>query len=288
MLNHSRAAVLGSPIAHSLSPVLHRAAYAEAGLAEWTYDAYEVRRDGLAEFVEGLGPQWRGLSLTMPLKEEALLVAAQCTPLALQVGAANTLTRRADGGWDADNTDVEGVRAALADAGAGQRRPAHTAAVLGSGATARSVLAALSMLHIREVTFVVRDTARESTLAQARDHGMTARVVRGTDDLARWADADVLVSTTPAGASDLVAQALGSVIDAGALAHDAPEGQVALDVVYADWPTHFARAVSARGATVVGGIEMLIHQAAAQFELMTGRQAPLAQMQRAGRAAVSG
>ncbi|KNX39342.1 hypothetical protein VV01_09450 [Luteipulveratus halotolerans] len=287
-MSHSRAAVLGSPIAHSLSPLLHRAAYAEAGLSEWTYDAYDVRRDGLAEFVEGLGPQWRGLSLTMPLKEEALLVAAQSTPLALQVGAANTLTRRADGGWDADNTDVEGVRAALADAGVGEGRPARTAAVLGSGATARSVLAALAMLHVRDVTFVVRDVARESTLAQARDHGMTARVVRGTDDLAGWADADILVSTTPAGASDLIAQALGSVIDAGALAHDAPTGQVALDVVYADWPTSFARAVATRGCTVVGGIEMLVHQAAAQFELMTGRPAPLAQMQRVGRSAVSG
>ncbi|AKU16707.1 shikimate dehydrogenase [Luteipulveratus mongoliensis] len=282
MLSHCRAAVLGSPIDHSLSPLLHRAAYASCGLApEWTYDAYEVRRGGLADFVEGLGPQWRGLSVTMPLKEEVLNAAADSSSLALQVGAANTLVRQGDGSWRGENTDVEGIRAALQDAGVGRERPPVTAAVIGSGATARSVLAALAALGVQQVTFVVRDQARESTLAQARDHGLKSDVVHEADNPAGWVGADVLVSTTPAGAADRVAQTL---VDA----QPAPEGQIALDVVYADWPTTFASSCEARGVRVVGGIEMLIHQAAAQFTLMTGRPAPLEEMQRVGRAAVSG
>ncbi|MDE9366065.1 shikimate dehydrogenase [Luteipulveratus sp. YIM 133132] len=285
---HARAAVLGSPVSHSLSPLLHRTAYECSGLIEWTYDAYEVRRDGLADFVLGLGPQWRGLSLTMPLKEEALLVAADSTALALQVGAANTLLRRADGRWRADNTDVEGVRAALAAAGVGRVRPARRATVLGSGATARSVLAALARLQTREVTFVVRDVPRESTLAQARDHGLDVRIVVGTEAIAAWADADVVVSTTPARASDGLARAVGAAVESGAIDRDAPHGQVLLDVVYDGWPTVLAQVLTARGTVVVGGIEMLVHQAADQFTLMTGKPAPLEQMQTVGRAAVSG
>ncbi len=123
-----RAAVLGSPVAHSLSPVLHGAGYAALGLEDWSYEVHEVARGGLARFTAGLGEEWRGLSLTMPLKEEGLELAATATPTARSAGAANTLVRRADGGWDAHNTDVHGVYAAL-------RHAEHdgVATLLGSG-----------------------------------------------------------------------------------------------------------------------------------------------------------
>lgn len=272
-----RAAVLGSPVAHSLSPLLHRTAYDALGLQGWTYEAREVRAPELAEVVNGLDERWCGLSLTMPLKEQALLVASESTPLALQVGAANTLVPLASGGWRADNTDVAGVREAIREAVDERPTTVRTAAVVGSGATARSVLAALAQLAVDEVTFVVRSGVRESTLAQAADHGLRVHEAP-LDDVGDWAGADLLVNTTPAGAADGLAALLSRV--------PVPAEQVVLDVVYAGWPTHFAR--SRPGATVVGGIEMLVHQAAAQVHLMTGRAAPLAAMQRAGRAAVSG
>ena len=107
------AAVLGSPIAHSLSPVLHRAAYRALGLREWRYAAHEVDEEGFLPFVAGLDETWRGLSLTMPLKEVAFEVAADISPTALATGAVNTLVRRETGEWDAHNTDVHGVVAAL-------------------------------------------------------------------------------------------------------------------------------------------------------------------------------
>lgn len=277
MIRH-RAAVLGSPIAHSLSPLLHRTGYAECGLEDWSYSAYEVKENDLADFLLGLGPQWRGLSLTMPLKEEAVLVAGRASSLALQVGAANTLIRRSDGGWKAENTDVEGVHAALA-ANLPDDPHRDRAAIIGSGATARAVLAGLQRIGVTKVTFVVRKRARESTVAQAYDHGMTVDVVRLSDSVSSWAAADLLVNTTPSGAADNVSLALSRV--------PAPPGQVVLDCVYADWPTEFARSCEQRGATVLSGLEMLVHQAAAQFELMTGQPAPVAAMQDAGRAALS-
>ncbi|HWV26982.1 MAG TPA: shikimate dehydrogenase, partial [Aeromicrobium sp.] len=110
-----RAAVLGSPIAHSLSPVMHRAAYAAAGL-DWTYDAIDVPAGGLAAVVSGLGDEWRGLSVTAPLKPEAAAFATDRTPVVERLGAANTLVRTSKG-WTADNTDVPGALAALAEAG---------------------------------------------------------------------------------------------------------------------------------------------------------------------------
>ncbi|HEY5249275.1 MAG TPA: shikimate dehydrogenase, partial [Dermatophilaceae bacterium] len=115
-----RAAVLGSPISHSLSPVLHVAAYRALGLSHWSYEAHEVKAPALRRFVRGLGPQWAGLSLTMPLKEVAFEVADEVSDLAREVGAINTLVRRADGGWSGHNTDVYGVSQALREAGCAQ------------------------------------------------------------------------------------------------------------------------------------------------------------------------
>ncbi|HEX7461711.1 MAG TPA: shikimate dehydrogenase, partial [Dermatophilaceae bacterium] len=160
-----RAAVLGSPISHSLSPALHRAAYRALGLSNWLYDAHEVQEPALSRFVVDLGPEWAGLSLTMPLKEAAFEVADEVSDLARRTGAINTLVRLRDGGWSGDNTDVYGVSQALR--GAGCARVA-SALVLGSGATARSVVAALATLGCQRVTFAVRSSARPQTLDQAR------------------------------------------------------------------------------------------------------------------------
>lgn len=277
-----RAAVLGRPIAHSLSPALHRRAYAALDLTGWTYDRFDVGAEELPEFVAALGQEWAGLSLTMPLKEQALLLAETASPIALQTGAVNTLVRTPTG-WLGDNTDVAGVLGSLA----GHVGPSvHDAVLIGSGATARSCLAALSKMEIGHVTFVVRADPRESTLAQARDHGMSIDVRSYADSAPHVLAAPLVISTVPAGAADPVVEALDAAAFDGhrLLAHQRP---VWMDVVYAGWPTALARAGEDRGVDVVGGLDMLVHQAAEQVRLMTGHRAPLAEMFAAGRAALA-
>ncbi|WP_446663411.1 shikimate dehydrogenase [Flexivirga sp. B27] len=284
VLTRHRAAVLGKPIAHSLSPVLHRAAYEAMGMSDWSYDLRECDAASLRELIDGMGPTWRGLSLTMPLKEEALLIADSSSDVARRTGAVNTLIRDGNG-WHGENTDVLGIREALRNAGVGERAVPR-AVLVGSGATARSALAALADLQIPEVVFVVRKQVRASTLAQAHDHGFRVVVLsqaeNETEGAAAVLEAPLVVSTTPAGAADSLADTMAQL---GVAADAAATGKVLLDVVYADWPTELASTAAAYGARIVPGIEMLIHQGAAQFELMTGRPAPLDVMQRAGRAA---
>jgi shikimate-5-dehydrogenase len=269
-----RAAVLGSPVAHSLSPVLHRAGYAATGLDGWQYEAREVTAGELALVVAGLDEQWRGLSLTMPLKEVALEVADDVDDLARRAGAANTLVRRADGGWDATNTDVAGVTEALRPHLPG--RP-ERALVIGAGATARSAVLALAGLGVTTLTVRARDTARAADLlAWAVDLGAGIRSgsVAGIDAW-RTARDDVVVSTVPPAGAEAVAATVP------------PEHRgVLLDVVYAGWPTPVARAAAAAGMTVVSGLDLLVHQAAEQFLRFTGRPAPVEAMLAAGRAAL--
>lgn len=269
-----RAAVLGSPVSHSLSPALHGAAYEALGLSNWAYDAHEVRAPALLEFVAGLGPEWAGLSLTMPLKEAAFKVADEVSDLARQVGAINTLVRRPDGGWSGDNTDVYGASQALREAGC-----AHVAGamVLGSGATARSVVAALAMLGCQKVTFAVRSAARPETLDQARRAGLKVDVVGLGEFADRVEDAPVVVSTLPANALPEKMLPEGSQL----------QGHFLLDVVYAGWPTPLARTFEEAGASVVSGFEMLVHQGAEQVHLMTGLVAPVEAMRAAGLAAMA-
>lgn len=274
-----RAAVLGSPIEHSLSPVLHRAAYEALGLDDWRYERFEVDESALAEFVGSLGTEWAGLSLTMPLKEEALVLAAHCDPIALQTGAVNTLVPT-ESGWHGYNTDVHGVVAALQDAGVGTAATGR-ALVLGSGATARSVLAALAELGVLDVTLAVRKDARASTLAQANDHEMTTDVVSLTDAGVHAHEYDLVISTLPPGGAD------GFAGVASASPVRARTGTVWMDAVYAGWPTAFADSGEHTGARVVSGLEMLIHQAVRQVELMTGRVPPLNAVQQAGHAALA-
>lgn len=258
MLN---AAVLGSPIGHSLSPVLHRAAYAALGLDDWRYAVHEIRADELAGFVTGLDDSWRGLSLTMPLKEVAFDVAEDVSDVAARSGSVNTLVRRPKGGWDGHNTDVRGMVAALAGV-----EHSGVATVLGGGATARSALLALAELGVTRVRLAVRNIARAAGVERAAE-GMALDVVH----LADWPIAGdaLVVSTLPPEGSQVAAAALGG--------RDRIDGTL-LDVVYADWPTPLARAAADHAMSVVSGLDMLVNQAAGQVELMTGRRPPVEAM----------
>ncbi|MBN0045557.1 shikimate dehydrogenase [Streptomyces actuosus] len=269
-----RAAVLGSPIAHSLSPVLHRAAYAKLGLEGWTYDRFEVDEAGLPGFVDRLGPEWAGLSLTMPLKRAVIPLLDEISATAASVEAVNTLVLTGDGRRIGDNTDIPGMVAALREHGIDQ---VDTAAVLGAGATASSALAALSRVCSGAVTVYVRSEARA---AEMRQWGERLDVDVRTAD---WADAaealraPLVIATTPAGTTDALAAAV-------------PERPAALfDVLYDPWPTALAARWSMFGGAVVGGLDLLVHQAVLQVERMTGRSpAPLEAMRRAGEKALAG
>ena len=370
-----RAAVLGSPISHSLSPVLHRAGYGALGLTDWTYDRFELVADELPTFLSGLDASWRGLSLTMPLKAACLEVAEVVTDRARRAGVGNTLVRLPSRGWLADNTDVAGLVAALAPVW----HPGWTrAAILGAGATARSAILALAELGVREVVIYARTPAKAEPLV-AWSPGELAVSVRPLEAWTRGAE-PVVISTLPGGAADTlafprsapaelceerpdtpqpvsegagderahpqsVAEVAGevgahlqSVVEVagevGAGRHEGPppaphlesaglgarrrpfvtrslvprdrssgsvstrslvprEGssgsvstRLLFDAVYADWPTPLAKAAHAAGWTVVGGLDLLVHQAALQFELFTGHQAPIEAMFAAGRAAL--
>lgn len=261
-----RAAVLGTPIRHSLSPVLHQAAYAALGLTGWHYEAIECDEDALAGLVDGLGPQWAGLSLTMPLKRVALAVADDVSALAAAVGAANTLLLGTPGGRRAENTDVAGILAALREGGLER---GGTAVVLGAGGTAQAAIAALRDLGQLTPTVLVRDPARTTELRAAAERLGVRPVIRGGLPDADLPAADVIISTLPSGAADPVRPR-----------HWEP-GTVVLDVVYAPWPTPFAAAAQAGGCRVVSGLAVLLHQAAAQVDLMTGLDAPVPAMRAA-------
>lgn len=262
-----KAAVLGSPVAHSLSPALHSAGYAAAGLAGWSYCRFEVSEAELPEFVEGLGPQWRGLSLTMPLKRACLAVAARATPLAVRAGAGNTLVRESDGSWTAHNTDVGG----LVDALEPHWQPDWTvAAVLGGGATARSALLALAELGVARARLYLRDPARAAEVVRWAGTAVPGLEVEGRQ-LQRWGAGTepVVVSTLPPAPG--VEESLTGCRDG-----------LLFDVIYAGWPTPLARRAVAAGMVVVGGLDLLVHQAARQFELFTGTPAPVDAMRAAG------
>jgi len=265
----TRAAVLGSPIAHSLSPVLHAAAYRALGLAGWSYEAIECDQERLGELLGACGADWAGLSLTMPLKRAVLPLLDDAEPLVAEVGAANTVIF-ADGAWRGYNTDVPGMITALAEAGAAAAGPAL---ILGGGATACSALAALRGLGADGATVAVRDPAAAgSLLAAAGRLGMGVRLT-AFEQPQHVADTQLLISTVPARAADSYAERIGP----RALAPSA-----VLDVVYHPWPTRLATAARQAGAVVAAGFELLVHQAARQVELMTGRDAPVGAMRRAG------
>jgi shikimate dehydrogenase len=267
----NKAAVLGSPIAHSLSPALHRAAYDALGLDDWTYTAIECDEAGLPGLIACCDRGWAGLSLTMPLKRAVLPLLDRTDPLATQVGGANTVVF-AGGARHGYNTDVPGMVAALAEAGV--TAPAG-ATILGAGATACAALAALRDTGLTTAVAQVRDQARAGgLLATAGRLGMTVEL-RPFGSAVR--SGDLLISTVPAGAADLF------YAERAVVASPAPAA--VLDVVYHPWPTPLALAAARSGAIVVSGFDLLLHQAACQVELMTGLQpAPLESMRTAGQA----
>ncbi|WP_329320287.1 shikimate dehydrogenase [Streptomyces sp. NBC_01262] len=272
-----RAAVLGSPIGHSLSPVLHRAAYAELGLTGWSYDRFDVDEAALPGFLKELeaGPDsWAGLSLTMPLKRAVIPLLDGISDTAASVEAVNTLVFAEDGRRLGDNTDIPGMVAALRERGVER---VDSAAVLGAGATASSALAALAQICTGEVTAYVRGPDRAAEMSQWGERLGVAVRTAAWEDAALALDAPLVIATTPAGAADALAGAV-------------PQAPGALfDVLYDPWPTALATAWSARGGAVVGGLDLLVHQAVLQVEQMTGRTpAPLAAMRAAGEAALHG
>jgi shikimate dehydrogenase len=290
-----RAAVLGSPIEHSLSPVLHRAAYADLALA-WTYEAVECDVPRLAGLLAGLDDAFVGVSRTMPLKRALLPLCDEVSPLAAAVGAANTVTFEGVGPFRrrrADNTDVGGlvtaIRAAAVVGGRSAAGPVEgpatgpvqgpvegPVAILGAGGTAAAALAAVRDLGLGDVAVVVRDPARATDLLAAAERLGVAV------SLARWPAADVVsqaglvISTVPAGAADALAGLIGA-------------GQLLFDVLYDPWPTALAIAAQAAGARVIGGLELLVRQAALQIETWSGLNlsaATVAAMRAAGEAAL--
>jgi shikimate dehydrogenase len=270
-----RAAVLGTPIAHSLSPVLHRAAYQALGLTGWSYEAIECGAARLPAVLDACGPEWAGLSLTMPLKRAVLPLLDQIAPLAREVGAANTVVF-AGGRRQGHNTDVPGMIAALAETGlTGLPGPA-TVLILGGGATACSALAAARGLGAVHATAAVRDPARATGLLAAAERLGIAVTLTGFEAPEVTAPG-VLISTVPAGAADFYAERI-------ARGHLVP-GHL-LDVVYHPWPTPLAAAARKAGTFVAGGFDLLLHQAAGQVTLMTGEPAPLAAMRAAGHSAL--
>jgi shikimate dehydrogenase len=242
-------AVLGSPIAHSLSPAMHRAAYGQLGL-DWSYDAIEVPAGGLAEFVDGLDSSWVGLSITAPLKREAAAYAATRSEVVRELGVANTLiggpdapTGSARSGWHAVNTDVPGAVAALRERGI---TAVSSVRFLGGGATVDSLLLAVRQLGADDIEVWVRDPAKVVPV-----DGVSVRRLGDSVDRS----VDLLVSTIPATAVPADAMASSSAV---------------FDVVYDPWPTPLATAATEAGRPLVTGIDLLAHQAALQVELMTG------------------
>jgi shikimate dehydrogenase len=262
-----RCGVLGDPVAHSLSPTLHRAAYDACGL-DWVYDARRVPAGTLGAFVDGLGPEWRGLSVTAPLKREAAGRADEVSPMVLRAGVANTLVHD-DGHWSADNTDVPGAVAALRERWSGE---VTAATVLGGGATAASTGLAMADLGARTVRLLVRDAGRaEDAVAALGRHPSRPAVEVDTIDGGEVVG-EVVVSTVPVAAQtpDLVARCA--------------DVQVVFEVVYDPWPTPLARSLvdaPDSGRVLVSGLDLLVHQAALQFEQFTGFHASLDAMRAA-------
>ena len=254
-----KAAVLGSPIAHSLSPALHRAAYRWLAL-DWTYEAVLCTQDQLPAFLKSLDHSWAGLSLTMPLKASVLPLLDEVTAEARLVGGANTIVRR-QGRLLGSNTDIPGIAAALRDQGVASGQPSAVT-VLGAGATARSALAGLAELGVEAVDVYARSPEARAAMASLGSAlGVTVAdfgweyAPRG---LAQW----LVLSTVPAGVADHLVELV-------------PQGDVGVlfDVVYAPWPTPLADRWMRAGGLVVGGLDLLVQQAARQVRAMTGTQA---------------
>ncbi len=259
MLTGTRLAVWGDPIDHSLSPMLHRAAYDVLGLG-WTYDRRRVDEAGFPAALASLGSEWRGLSLTMPLKQAAYRATRQHDRHARLTGAVNTLLLDAQGAVGF-NTDVGGMGTALTALGA---LPAESARVIGSGATATSAVVALAESGVRRLEIVARRPDRVApltALAASLDSTATAHEL----DAGPYAPQPLTVAALSGRAhlSGPVAAALAS------------SGGILLDVVYRPWPTQLAAAWAAVGAPAHSGMELLVRQALLQVRVFVAGDAAI-------------
>ena len=268
--------MLGSPVAHSLSPLLHRAASLALGLDGWCYDAIEVDEPALPDVLRGLDRTWAGLSLTMPLKQAVVPLLDAVDETVRLSGACNTVVVGPDG-LSGANTDVVGmaraIQEATQEAAVTSAPPAGVAVahVLGGGATAASAVLALRGLGCPAPVVHVRGPARAgAVLAVAERCGSAVELQPWPTTpalAAALAVADVVVATTPGGSTAAVADAMPTTV-VGTL----------LDVAYEPWPSVLAARWSAAGGAVAPGSLMLLHQAAEQVRLMTGLPAPLSAM----------
>lgn len=257
-----RGAVLGSPITHSLSPLLHRAIFAHLGVPI-EYQAIEVPGGSLQDFLQSNGEGFDYLSLTMPLKEEALSLSVQTDPLVDRIQSSNTLIKRANG-WNLYSTDGIGLIHALRSRGFTSFR---SALVLGAGGTARAVVGALDGIA-GSITVLGRTGTRREILESA--------VQQSKFSYERWSENpdfssfDLVVNTTPAGAADILASSVGAPLRANGQIR--PDQQAVLfDVIYKPWPTLLAARWLDNGGEVINGGEMLIYQGIAQIELLLNR-----------------
>lgn len=255
-----RAAVLGSPVSHSLSPVLHNAGYAALGLDQWHYLSFDVPKGQLASFVANADPSFQGFSVTMPGKFEALQVADSVSGRAQMIGAANTLVRR-ENGWFADNTDGDGVLGALKELFPETSKQLEHVVVLGSGGTSRPVLWALGTLGVSTVTVVNRRDRSNEWAPLAEAVGLNWRTISWEDKVP---DSNAVISTVPS---------------AALLGHERRVAHApVLDVIYDPWPTALTTQAASNGHRSVGGHVMLAYQAFGQFTAFTGKSAPESSM----------
>ena len=285
--------MIGHPIAHSLSPAMHRAAYRGLGL-DWSFDAVDVASDGLADFMAGLDESWRGLAVTMPHKQE-LAGLGEPDELVRLLGVANTWVRTTSGPV-VRNTDASGVCDALRQAGVHR---VSSVTVLGAGATARSVLAGATRLGVRSATIVSRSRVRsQQTLALASALGVTAHWQPLDEPLA---SADLLVSTLPRqafdegehrppdfaggehrspGTDEGEHRSPGTTLRASRAVTCAP---VVFDVVYDPWPPVLLDLARQENKVCIDGLDLLAAQGRRQVEIMTGQHVAMTTMRQAAR-----
>jgi shikimate dehydrogenase len=284
--------VLGDPVRHSLSPAMHNAALRELGL-NWVYLALPTPPAHLQGVLEALeAVDCRGLNITLPHKQAVARLAAERSPLADQVGAANTLVRQPAGGWFATNTDVEGFLAPLRE-----EAPPRRALVLGCGGSARAVIAALARLGVGAIGVAGRrPEARTALVASCRSWAPGLEAVAWNDPepgeaepLHPWlAAADLVVNTTPVGMASGTdpAAALRSPLAEPELGALRPAATV-YDLIYTPRPTALLRQAAARGCRALDGLEMLVQQGAAALRLWSAiEDIPVEAMRAAAREAL--
>ena len=256
------AGVAGAPVAHSLSPLIHNAWLAAAGI-DGVYVAFTPPVDAFAGFAKGLaGGAVRGLNVTVPFKEVALEIATEASDRARLAGAANLLVFERDGAILADNTDGQGLIGALAAQAPDWRADLGPVVILGAGGAARGAAAALIAAGAREVRFVNRSHGRAERLAEAL--GSAARAIEPGP--ASFADAALVVNATTLG--------LGGGAGPDAAFEAMRPDAVALDMVYRPLSTEFLARAARAGLRTVDGLAMLIGQAAPSFEALFGAAPP--------------